>query len=850
MNSSDPLLHVNRPARYLGGEAGSIKKDPNSVDIRFALAFPDTYEIGMSHIGSAILYHVLNQPQWLAAERAYCPWPDMEEQMRAEGTPLSSLESQTSLKDFDIVGFSLQYELCYTNVLNMLNLSGIPLLREQRGEDDPLVIVGGPCAFNPEPISDFIDCALIGDGEEAAIELCQSVRTSRMAGESRQQLLERLRHIEGIYLPQLFDVSYTASGEVDQITPQFEDYTSVRRCFVKDLDSAPYPTTPLVPFMHTVHDRVAMEIARGCTRGCRFCQAGYIYRPVRERQAETITGIIEKSLCHSGYNEVSLLSLSSGDYSAIEPLLKNLMDHYANERVAVSLPSLRVGSLTDELIEEVRKVRKTGFTLAPEAGTERLRQVINKGIKAEDLLSTSHTIYSLGWRLIKLYFMMGLPSETDADLDGIVDLAWQVKRSAKGTEGGGDVNVSVSTFVPKPHTPFQWEEQLGLEQILARQNHLRSALKKKKLRLKWHEAQLSILEGIFARGDRRLGKVLKRAVELGCRFDGWREQFNFELWQQAFNDCAIDHQFYLRQRREDETLPWDHIDCGISKSFFLSERRNALALHYTPDCRTDKCSNCGVCDFDQLKMRYADSSPKLPAPVPAEQQGEERYKLRLRLHKSGNARYVSHLEFMTVLQRALKRSKIPMRFSQGFHPHPRMSFPDALPTGVESIAEIVDIEVFHPYEAEQALHKLRAELPDGFDVASAEQVHWRTPAPGACIISSDYLVPSSSLDQLYQQGELSRQQLQQRIKQFISADKVEYQRHKGDKIATIDLRDSVQELCLRQDGLTMTLSKGSPIAVAAHLLNLDTETVRTLEICKIDVSLRESTTEPATTSAD
>ncbi len=834
MNSCEALLHVNRPGRYLGGEAGSIIKDPANVDIRYALAFPDTYEIGMSHIGSAILYHVLNQPQWLAAERVYCPWPDMEELMRRDGTALATLETTTPLQEFDIVGFSLQYELCYTNVLNMLNLADIPLLREQRDASQPLIVVGGPCAFNPEPLADFIDCAIIGDGEEVVIELCEAIRCSQNAKESRQQLFDRLRHIEGIYLPQMFDVSYTTNGKVEQITPLHDDYQRVKRRFVKDLDKAPYPTKPLVPFMHTVHDRIAMEIARGCTRGCRFCQAGYIYRPVRERQATTITEIIDTALKHSGYNEVSLLSLSSGDYSAIEPLLKNIMERYANERVAVSLPSLRVGSLTDELIEEVRKVRKTGFTLAPEAGTERLRQVINKGIKAEDLLTTSRTIYTMGWRVIKLYFMMGLPTETRVDLDGIVELSRQVKRSSKGTEGGGDVNVSVSTFVPKPHTPFQWEAQLSMEQTLERQSYLRSALQKKKLRLKWHEAKLSILEGVFARGDRRLGKVLQRAVELGCRFDGWREQFNFELWQQALDDCGIDGDFYLRQREEDETLPWDHIDCGIPKEFFISERHKALALQYTPDCRTGKCSQCGVCDFDQLKMRYADSNPELTTPTAPAQQGEARYKLRLQLHKTGNARFVSHLEFMTVLQRALKRIAIPLRYSQGFHPHPRLSFPDALPTGVQSRSEIVDIELFEPYDSQLALQRLQQELPEGFAVGSVQAVHWRTPSPGACIISSDYMVP---LDNTEFSDDSTA--LQGTINEFLASESVAYQRRKGDKITTIDLRGDVQALEINAEGLLMTLTKGSPIAVAAHLLNLDADTVRTLGICKIDVSLTE-----------
>ncbi|MCD6527593.1 MAG: TIGR03960 family B12-binding radical SAM protein [Desulfuromonas sp.] len=830
MNSCDTLLHINRPTRYLGGEAGSICKDPSTVDIRFALAFPDTYEIGMSHIGSAILYQALNQQPWIAAERAYCPWPDMIEQMRADQAPLATLESQTPLAEFDLVGFSLQYELSYTNVLTMLNLAGIPLRRDQRSADHPLIIVGGPCAYNPEPMADFIDMALIGDGEEAVVELCAAIRDSSQAGEDRPQLLERLRHVEGIYLPELFEVSYQDDGRLKQIQPRHADQPKVKRRFITDLDAAIYPKEPLVPFMHTVHDRVALEIARGCTRGCRFCQAGYIYRPVRERQAETVVNLIDSALRHSGYDEVSLLSLSSGDYSAIEPLLKNLMARYANERVAVSLPSLRVGSLTDELIEEVRKVRKTGFTLAPEAGTERMRQLINKGIEAQDLLDTARTIYGLGWRLIKLYFMMGLPTESREDLDGIVSLSREVKRCARGTEGGGDVNVSVSTFIPKAHTPFQWEAQLSLEQTLERQHYLRDELKKKKLRLKWHEAELSYMEGVLARGDRRLGKVLERAVELGCCFDGWREHFHFDRWQQALSECGIDGDFYLRQRQLDEVLPWDHIDCGIDKSFFIQERDNALALHYTPDCRHGKCSQCGVCDFDKVKMRYADPQPQLAIPEPAPQQGEERYKLRLRLHKQEMARFVSHLEFMTVLQRALRRIGAPVRFSQGFHPHPRTSFPDALPTGVQSIAEVVDVEMFTEIDTEQFRQQLADELPNGFGIESAQAVHWRTPSPGACIITSDYQVPLDNLEI----GDLN-----ERLQRFLDAEHFVVERQRGNKTISVDLRGDVEQLRCEDNALIMTLTKGSPIVIAGALLDLDTDKVRGLGICKIGVHLIE-----------
>ncbi len=831
MNLCNALLRANRPTRYLGGEAGSVSKDPAAVDIRFALAFPDTYEIGMSHIGSAILYHVLNGIDWLWAERAYCPWPDMEAHLRDANAPLTSLESATALAEFDIVGFSLQYELCYSNVLNMLELGGIPLQRCERDARHPLVIVGGPCAFNPEPLSDFFDCAVIGDGEEVVPELCAAVRAAKAAGDDRAALLERLRQIDGVYLPHLFSIDYHSDGRISAIVPRRTDYTSVRRRFIADLDSAPYPTRPLVPLMNTVHDRVAMEIARGCTRGCRFCQAGYIYRPVRERNADTIAAIIDTALRNSGYDEVSLLSLSSGDYSAIEPLLTHLMERYANERVALSLPSLRIGSLTDKLIDEIRKVRKTGFTLAPEAGSERLRNVINKGISAEDLLTTSRTIYTLGWRLIKLYFMIGLPTETAADLDGIVELARQVKRSAKGTEGGGDVNVSVSTFVPKPHTPFQWQAQMGLEETLARQGYLRNELKRKKLRLKWHEAPLSIMEGVFARGDRRLGRVLLHAHQLGCRFDGWREHFNFDHWRRAMSECGLRIEDYLRARDDNEVLPWQHIDGGVSSEFLRRERDNAMAEHYTPDCRHGQCSGCGVCDFKQIKMRYADANPCLPHVTPAPRQGEKRYKLRLILHKVDNARFISHLEFMTIVQRALRRLQLPVRFSQGYHPQARTSFPDALPTGVESVAELVDVELFAAVDTDTTLKRLRAELPRGFSVASAELVHWRTPSPGASIVASDYRVPLAGFDVAA---------LQQRVTAFMAAAQVEYRRDKGGKISTIDLRGDVETLQLEHQTLIMTLRKGSPVAIAAHLLQISAEQARTLRIRKVAIKLADT----------
>ena len=825
MNLDRLLGQINRPSRYLGGERGSVRKPEAEVDLHFALAFPDVYEVGMSHLGFAILYHILNGLDGIAAERVYAPWPDMEAHLRGAGAPLGSLESERPLANFDIVGFTLQYELSYSNILNMLQLGGIPLRRTQRGAADPLIVVGGPCAFNPEPLADFIDCVVIGDGEEAVVELCAALRASRAAGEDRPALYRRLAQIEGLYLPALFTVDYQTDGSIKAIRPQQPGYETVRRRFLADLDAVPYPTAPIVPFMNTVHDRVAVEIARGCTRGCRFCQAGYIYRPVRERAPQRIADVIEASLASSGYEEVSLLSLSTGDYSCIEPLLKGLMDRYAAEKVAISFPSLRVGSLTPELMEEIKKVRKTGFTLAPEAGSERLRNVINKGISEDDLLATAQSAFGLGWRILKLYFMLGLPTETDADLAAIVDLAARVKRSGKGTEGGADVNVAVSTFVPKAHTPFQWEAQLGIDETLRRQLLLRDGLRQKKLRLKWHEAELSFMEGVFARGDRRLAPVLERAQQLGCRFDGWRDHFRFELWQQAFADCGIDPAWYLRQRDEDEVLPWDHIDCGIPKDFFVRERRRARELAYTPDCRGGDCSGCGVCDFEALRMRLVEHGELfLPPAPPAQPAGdEERYKIRLRLRKDGKARFVGHLEFMTVIHRAARRARLPVRFSGGFHPQPRISFPDALPTGVASDAEIIDIELFQPRTAQAVVEGLNAELPQGFRILEGAALHWRTPSPSVSIREVIYrvLLPDDA-----------PKDLAGRVAAFLAASSVPVTRLKGHKTVTIDLRPDVLDLVLATDALWLHLRKGSPALLAAHLLGITTEAARSLEIRK------------------
>ncbi|MCD6582302.1 MAG: TIGR03960 family B12-binding radical SAM protein [Desulfuromusa sp.] len=835
MDQTEALTQVSRPTRYLGGELGSICKPDAGIEVRMVLAFPDVYEVGMSHIGFPILYNILNGLDWAAAERVYSPWEDMEKWLRDNRQPLCSLESSFSLSEFDIIGFTLQYELSYTNLLTMLNLAGIPLRREQRDENAPLIVVGGPCAFNPEPLADFFDVALIGDGEEAVVELAKLVRQAKQENWNRKQLLQELANHEGFYIPDLFSVSYQPNGCIEKIIPLQPGYDKVRRRFLNDLETAPFPTRPIIPFMQTVHNRIAMEITRGCTRGCRFCQAGYIYRPVRERSPEKLRNLIAESLENSGYEEVSLLSLSSGDYTCIEPLLQQLMAEYADDRVSVSLPSLRVGSLTPELMEEVKKVRKTGFTLAPEAGSERLRDVINKGINAEDLLETTRNAYQLGWRLIKLYFMMGLPTETDADLQDLIELAAQVKKSGKGT-GGNDVNVAVSTFIPKPHTPFQWEAQIGIEETLRKQRLLRDGLRQKKLRFKYHGAESSFLEGVFSRGDRRLSVVLERAVELGCRFDGWWECFDFSKWQQAFADCDIDPAWYLRQRDEDEILPWDHIDCGVPKKFFLSERQKAFAGAATLDCRDGICHGCDVCDFEELRMRLIDpvSKEEVTPNAVAEKESpvvatEQLTRVRLKLSKLGRARMVGHLEYLKMFQRAVRRAKLPIRFSQGFHPMPKISFLEALPMGVSSETELIDLELLFHVPAERVIQDINVQLPDGFKIVEGKIIPWKSPSPSATVASSCYRVPLP---------ELLPEDLTERIISFLDADQILVARIKKGVEKQTDIRPDVLELSRIGDELQIEVIKGSPLQVAATLLEMDIEDIRRLGVRKTGIVLK------------
>ena len=594
------LLKVQKPARYTGGETNIVVKNFEKTECKVAFCFPDTYEIGMSHIGMKILYHLINEREDSLCERFYAPWPDMEEQLKLHNIPLFSLENKRPLKDFDLIGFTLQYEMSYTNILNMLDMSDIPLRSENR-TDEPFVCFGGPCAYNCEPIADFADFVMLGEGEEIFGEVIEEYKTWKRSGKTRKEFLESIAKLEGIYVPSFYDVEYNEDETVKSIKTNNENAAErPRKRIIKDLDNVYYPEKPIVPFTEIVHDRIMMEIFRGCTRSCRFCQAGYIYRPVREKSPDKIVSACENLIKNTGYDEITLSSLSTSDYSCFNELADKLIEITEKQNVSLSLPSLRVDNFSVDLMKRIQKVRKSGLTFAPEAGSQRLRDIINKNVKEQDLLNTSKIAFSNGWNTIKLYFMIGLPLELDEDVLAIADLAEKVVNvyfeAAKELEKkrGVKVTVSTSTFVPKPFTPFQWDGQDKIENVVRKQQLLKNAITRKQISYNWHESKLSFLEAVFARGDRRLSDVIELAHKKGCKFDSWNEHFKYESWLEAFAECGINPEFYANRKRDfEEVLPWSHIDVGVSDKYLMKERLKADKGETTDDCRNG-CTGCGA----------------------------------------------------------------------------------------------------------------------------------------------------------------------------------------------------------------------------------------------------------------
>ena len=590
------LPKVMKPGRYVGGEWNIIRKDWEKTDVRMAFVFPDVYEVGMSNLALRILYGLVNSYPDYLCERAFSPWPDMEEKMIEEGIPLYSLESFHPLQDFDIVGFTLQYELSYSNILNTLRLCDIPLRSVSRDESDPFIFAGGPCSYNPEPLAPFVDFFLLGEGEEQLPVALETIKTSKDRGLSKEDTLSELAKLQGIYVPQFYDFTYNSDGTIQEVIVDSRAPEVVIKTVLKDFDSAYFPDKVIVPYTEAIHDRVMLEVMRGCTRGCRFCQAGMIYRPLRERSPEVLLEQAQQAVKATGYEEISMVSLSTGDYTCVNRLLEEMMEKLTAQGVSVSLPSLRLDSFDVKMAEQVQKVRKSSLTFAPEAGTQRLRDVINKGVTEEDLLKTTEAVFRAGWSSIKLYYMIGLPTETYEDLDGIVEQARMVLDTArKAGRKNAKITVSASSFIPKPHTPFQWEGQDSMEVLKEKQSYLKKRLRDHRIKFLYHDIDGSFLEAVMARGDRRLADLLEWAVEAGCKFDGWSEHFRFDLWQQGLAELQIDPHFYAnRQYSKEEILPWDHLSAGVTKEYLKEEYKKALAGVITPDCRA-KCERCGVC---------------------------------------------------------------------------------------------------------------------------------------------------------------------------------------------------------------------------------------------------------------
>ncbi|MEW5805947.1 MAG: TIGR03960 family B12-binding radical SAM protein [Acidobacteriota bacterium] len=749
------LFEVEKPSRYIGGEWNAIRKNPEEVKLKLALCFPDLYEIGMSHLGLKILYNLLNSDREILAERVFVPWIDMQSRMRQRKISLFSLENHLPLSSFDVVGFSVQYELNYTNILSMLDLGGILLRSGDRNKSSPIIIAGGPALFNPEPLVPFIDLFFIGDGEESIMEFVNLFKRLRLEGAGRADIIEAAARMEGVYVPSLTIERKAENGFVIP-APSGSTGFPIHRRLTEDIGSFPFPEDVVVPHCEIIHDRVSYEIMRGCLTGCRFCQAGYIYRPRRERNPERVKEAVRRSVAHTGYEEASLTSLNSGEYNGIGFLLSSLMEDFSKNFTSLSLPSLRPSSLTEEIIRQIKRVRKTGFTIAPEAATARLKAVINKNIEEEQVLTAADLAFREGWELLKLYFIIGLPTETEDDIKAIAGLVHKISKRVRVTAGrGGRINVSISSFVPKPHTPFQWLPMERVEELERKQKFLKRELSSNFVRIKWHDTKMSFMEAVFSRGDRRLSDVIERAFKLGCQFDGWSDRFNFSLWKEAFISSGINPEEYAYRRMDvTEPLPWDIIDTGVKKSFLAGELDKAMEGRVTPICNLENCYACGSfvkeCKEIMKKSESAKGGSAIyndamksgpPHELSKANTGNvPEYRYRIKYEKKGKSKFLSHLDLIKTIIRALRRAGIPIAYSRGFSPKARIAFGPALPLGLESSGEYFDFHATEYIDEERFLREINHFLPEGLSMKKLKIIHRKTPSLSETLNLALYII--------------------------------------------------------------------------------------------------------------